>query len=283
MKEQISFRLAQQCRIASAAASVFSAAVGLSGLAGSAFRIRLFVTWGVEPVTMKVNTAACFLLASFSLWLQREETQTSHTRRLAGRIGAALLGLIALLSCLEFFLDRSLRIDQLLIPALPDSAIYALRPGLMSPITAFNFLIFAVALLAHRLANKEPGLACTVPLCAGGARRFLRSSRVVSSAPRHFCHAGGANRCVLCRPDVRDRVRARQLGDWRASHISEPGSTVDAPRRAHRFGCPDFLRLADLETPADERTLYLGAGQRDCCLGGRPARRLHDRVDCSPC
>ena len=154
MKEQSDSRLARQYEIASAAASVLSAAVGLSGLAGSAFRIRGLVTWGVEPVTMKVNTAACFLLAGVSLWLLREENQTSHGGRLAGRTGAGLLGLLALVSFLEFFLG-DLRVDQLLVRALLDPTVNMQHPGLMSPITAFNFLIFAVALLVIDWRTKK--------------------------------------------------------------------------------------------------------------------------------
>jgi PAS domain S-box-containing protein len=146
MKEQSDSRLAHHYKTASAAGSMLATAVGISGLAGSAFHIRALVTWGVEPVTMKVNTALCFVLAGVSLWLLREESPTSRGRS-AGRFAALVLCVLALLSAVEFFINLDLRLDQLFIRALPDATIPLRQSGLMSPITAFNFLMFAVALL----------------------------------------------------------------------------------------------------------------------------------------
>ncbi|MGA8301283.1 MAG: hypothetical protein WB817_17505, partial [Terriglobales bacterium] len=98
MKEQSDSRLAQFYGRASTAASVLLAAVGISGLAGSALHIRSLVTWGVEPVTFKVNAAVCFLLAAVALWFLREEGSISHGSRTAGRMAAFLLCGLALLS-----------------------------------------------------------------------------------------------------------------------------------------------------------------------------------------
>lgn len=148
MKQQSDSRLLRQLKAFSATASLFSMAVGISGVLGSALHIRFLTTWGVEPVTMKVNTAACFLLAGVSLWFLRESSpSSSRASKFIGRGTAVLMGLAGLLSGLEYFLAWDLGVDQLLTAALPDSTTSALHPALMSPITAFNFMVLAVALL----------------------------------------------------------------------------------------------------------------------------------------
>lgn len=157
MKEQSDSRLAQFYGRASTAASVLLAAVGISGLAGSALHIRSLVTWGVEPVTFKVNAAVCFLLAAVALWFLREEGSISHGSRTAGRMAAFLLCGLALLSGIEVLFDRRFHIDQPVISALPDPSNATLHPGLMSPITAFNFVVLAAALLLidWRINNRD--------------------------------------------------------------------------------------------------------------------------------
>ncbi len=219
MKEKTDSRPANRFKIVSVAASAFSGVVGISGLAGSAFHVRGLVTWGVEPVTMKVNAAVCFLLAAVALWLLREEGSVSHGDRTVGRVAACLLGGLALLSGVEFLLDRDFHIDQPFIPALPDPSNITLHPGLMSPITAFNFVLLAGALLLidWRIRNRDwPAqylcLLGVLGSCVGVLGLFLQPLPAAISPALPTCRR-------VCRVDVRNHERAGSLGHGRAADL----------------------------------------------------------------
>lgn len=107
MNEQSDPRLVRRLQRFAAAASLFSATVGASGLLGAALHIRWLVTWGVEPVTIKVNTSACFVIAGLSLWLLRKENGSiPPAAKLIGRAAAVLLCAIGFVSDLEFLARR---------------------------------------------------------------------------------------------------------------------------------------------------------------------------------
>lgn len=169
MSEHPDPRLTQRLRLFSMAASAFSAAVGISGLIGSALNIRSLVTWGVEPVTMKVNTAACFLLAGISLWLLRKENgQILYWQKAIGRTAALLVGAIGLISDLEFLFGWNLGVDRLLLSGLHDSIVLPSHPRLMSPITGFIFLVSGMALLVLNWRTKNKDWPAQY-FCAAGA------------------------------------------------------------------------------------------------------------------
>jgi PAS domain S-box-containing protein len=141
--------LVRRLSVFASAASLFSVAVGMSGLAGWLFHIPALTTWGIAPVKMVANTAACFVLLGASLWLLRKSHThpCTWTRRFAANTAAAMAGLVGWLSLLEHLFGQDLHIDQLLflVPASDHAA--GVRAGLMSSITASNFLILSLALL----------------------------------------------------------------------------------------------------------------------------------------
>jgi PAS domain S-box-containing protein len=96
------------------------------------------------PLTMKANTAICFLFAGISLMLlQRQRPTRSHYRVSQGLAGA--IGLIGLVTLIEYLLGWDLNIDQLLFRDVVTAE--TPYPGRMGVNTALNFVLMGVALL----------------------------------------------------------------------------------------------------------------------------------------
>ncbi|MGC2612298.1 MAG: PAS domain S-box protein [Candidatus Sulfotelmatobacter sp.] len=138
--------LVKRLSVYASAASVFSMVIGLSGLSGWALHLSRLTTWGFAPVKMVANTATCFLLLGASLWLLRNRSCT-RTARVAANTMAGTAALVGLLSLVEHFLGRDFSIDQLLVAVSRADRAAGLRPGLMSSITASDFLVLGLALL----------------------------------------------------------------------------------------------------------------------------------------
>ncbi len=163
-------RLVKLLSTFAAISALFSVAVGLSGVLAWKLHIPSLKNWGVGVATMKANTAACFLLTGIALWwLRKKNTQTSsQITNLAGRSLAAVVALTSLLSLVEHFLDRTLGIDELLAAAFPLDPIGSPQPGLMSPITAANFLMLSLALLILEWRTRRDDWPAQF-LCVGAA------------------------------------------------------------------------------------------------------------------
>ena len=129
--------------------SVVSAAVGLLGLAGWMFRIPVLKSVIPGQVVIKPNAAVCLVLIGLSLWLMRkvDDRPVPRARKLGGQLLAALTAAVGLLSLTEHVVGWDLGIDQLLFQETAADAIGSLRPGLMAPITALDFLLLGLALL----------------------------------------------------------------------------------------------------------------------------------------
>ncbi len=95
-------------------------------------------------VTMKANTALCFMLLGISLWLLIPE-QSSQMVRLIARVFAFVVAMIGALTLSEYILGYDLGIDQLLFYE-PSSAVGTSHPGRMAPNTALNFTMLSIAL-----------------------------------------------------------------------------------------------------------------------------------------
>ena len=111
-------------------------------------------------VMMKLNTAACFILTGASLWCLSDE-QARKPIYFAGRILAAVVAFVALLTLGEHALSVDFGIDQVLMKQPPTAADPA-SPGRMSAATSFSFLLVALALLGLDSKNRHghrPALA----------------------------------------------------------------------------------------------------------------------------
>lgn len=142
------------------ASSAILMLVGALVTAGWTFDIAPLKSISPHWVMMKPNTAACFILAGASLWCLSDE----HGRKpiyFAGRIFAAVVALVALLTLGEHLLNVNFNIDQMLMKQ-PPTAADPTSPGRMSAATSFNFLLVALALLALDSKNRHghrPALA----------------------------------------------------------------------------------------------------------------------------
>jgi PAS domain S-box-containing protein len=168
-------RLVKWLSVFASTTAVFSAVVGLSGLAGWILHIPSLTTWGTAQVTMVANTAACFVLIGVSLWLLRKRDNQSFAwaRKLAAKTAAAIVGMVGLLSLAEHLFRLALGIDQFLLVVPPMLQTGTVRPGLMSPITAGAFLLLGVALLGIDWRTRRGGWpAQFLSLAAGGLATF---------------------------------------------------------------------------------------------------------------
>lgn len=130
-------------RFWSQAAGAVVAAVGTLAAAGWAFGAPALT--GVVPgfVTMKINTALCLVLAGVGVAL--------HRRRAVRLTCAALVGVAAGLSLVEYATGFDLHFDQLLVH---DPGDFHTVPGRMAQSTAFCFLWSAAALALLELRGK---------------------------------------------------------------------------------------------------------------------------------
>jgi len=132
------------------AASLFSVGVGISVLCGWIFRISLLKSWLPGQVTMRVNSAVCFVLLGSALWLlrkQRGQAAVSRRQALVARALAGVVIAIGLLSLSEHLLGWDLRIDQWLYTVRAGEDVGAVRLGLMSAISALDFSLVGGAII----------------------------------------------------------------------------------------------------------------------------------------
>jgi PAS domain S-box-containing protein len=128
--------------------SVLAVAFGLWVLMGWIFHIQIVKSILPGQVAVKANAAIGFVLLGLALWISRKELPAGVSSwTLVARISAALVSTLGLFSFLEFLWGWDLGIDQLLFIAGPEDILGSVRPGLMSPITAWGFFLLGSALL----------------------------------------------------------------------------------------------------------------------------------------
>ena len=140
-------------------ASIAVIAIGCTVILGWIFDLQLLKSILPGLVTMKANTALCFILGGFSLFIQQrrraELTARKHQKSAKFLIssGSFLIILISLLTLAQYRFNLDLGIDQLLFKesyALTSRGI----PGRMAPNTAAAFLLLGTALLL--LSERRP-------------------------------------------------------------------------------------------------------------------------------
>jgi hypothetical protein len=141
----------RHCRLFSAVAVWGSIAAGVSVLIGWWLDIPALTRLLPGLVTMKPNTALCFILGSISLWLLRNPASDSITlngyRRFIARACAVVVALIGILSFLERISGKDLGVDLLLFRGTL-LATPVPHPGLMAAASGIAFLLLGCALLS---------------------------------------------------------------------------------------------------------------------------------------
>src|ERR1019366_8144373 len=121
---------------------------GILSLVGLTFRIAVLKSIISGQPVVKFNAAVCLVLLGLSLWLLRKDDhQPFTTRKRCGEWMAAIIALVGLLSLTEHVTGWDLRIDQLLFREPAADAFFSIRPGLIAPITALDFVLLGLALL----------------------------------------------------------------------------------------------------------------------------------------
>ncbi len=143
-------RLRQRFRAASNVIGLLVMAAGAVVLLGWALDIALLKSLVPGHVTMKANTAFCFVLLGSALWLLQERVPHSRFMNGLGHLCAAFAMVIAVFTLLEYISDLQFGIDEVLF--LDDEhAVHTFSPGRMASITALGFLLMGPALLlTHR-------------------------------------------------------------------------------------------------------------------------------------
>lgn len=129
--------------------SILSILVFLGGcivLIGWIFDISALKSISPKMVTMKANTALCFVLTGLSLWLLQRYRLDNRLGRGIARICALVVFLIGFLTLFEYISGFNLGIDQLLFKD-DANAILTSHPGRMALNTSINFTIIGIALV----------------------------------------------------------------------------------------------------------------------------------------
>jgi signal transduction histidine kinase/CheY-like chemotaxis protein len=119
--------------------------LGLIVLAGWALNIEFLKSVLPGYVTMKANTAVCFVLCGFSLILGYLSRPRAWKKASAAAL-AIIVFLFGSITLFEYLSGLSLGLDQWLFsesPLAPGTS----NPGRMAPNTAFNFMLHASALI----------------------------------------------------------------------------------------------------------------------------------------
>jgi two-component system, NtrC family, sensor kinase len=136
---QLQARLQLQRRLARGLVMAVMA-MGVTVLAGWAVHLDLFKLMAPRMTSMNPTTAACFLLASLSLWLIEFGQRIPGRREIARTVACFVLA-IGLIRVGGYLLDFDPRLDRLLIPG----GVAMNRP--IAPNTAVNLSLVAAALL----------------------------------------------------------------------------------------------------------------------------------------
>ncbi|MFZ5520939.1 MAG: response regulator [Pseudomonadota bacterium] len=205
---------------ACALAALAMAALVLLGWTAGIHTLRALHT---DWVSMKPNSALCLMLAALALL-----SAASGRARPAGGLAVALLGIVAGGTGLQYLLGRDLGIDQLLVQDRMGDTVY---PGRMAELTAFNFLLMALALALRLALPARPSRAARA---AALAARSLHAHELVEGL-----HADTAQ----------DRLRRRMLAAIQALALFI-GSGSLLVVVGYAYGEPALFQLAGLESMA---------------------------------
>lgn len=130
-----------------------AALIGLIALAGWAFGIDTLKSGLPTATGMKANTALAFLMSGVAV-VVAAGAPLARRRRAAALLLAGIVALLGGLSLAEEFLARDFGIDQLLFRDVGGNPAAIVRPGRMSPATAYCFIGIAAALILSVLPDR---------------------------------------------------------------------------------------------------------------------------------
>jgi len=147
MRDRIDPRMVRHLSAFAAAASLFSAAVGLSVLWGWWFHVEVLKNWLPGQPSVRVNAAVCFVLLAIALWCVRKQEEGDRRKQIVGGIAAAIVALVGLIALTENLVGVDLGIDQFLRSVHTGEELGSVRPGLIPVIAALNCLLLGCGFL----------------------------------------------------------------------------------------------------------------------------------------
>ncbi len=142
----------------------FTVLIGLVVLIGWTFGIEGLKTVLPGYVSMKANTAFCFVFEGTALWVGYLSTPSSWRRNCALSLAAVSI-LVAVVTLTEYLSGLSFGLDQLVFRDFPVSR-WTSHPGRMAPNTAIAFLLFGLALIF--LSRRHRGIQTAQILTMAG-------------------------------------------------------------------------------------------------------------------
>jgi len=147
-----------------------SVSVGLLSLTGWVLDVDVLKSGWPGLVQIKANTAVCLILLGVALWARKAETNETRARILLAQLMAGSVAAVGLASFAEYLFGWNLGIDQFLFVENAD-AVGIIRPGLMAPLNAVNFLLLGLALVLLNWTTRRrfwpsQSLSCTAGLLA---------------------------------------------------------------------------------------------------------------------
>jgi hypothetical protein len=125
--------------------SIISILVGVLVLIGYQFNIVAFKSITPFWLEMKANTAICFILSGFALWLLRKE-ERSKTAQVIVKTCGLIIAIFSIFTLMEYIFNLNLHTDQLFF--LEKSYIEdILYPGRTSIATTMSLLFLSLSLL----------------------------------------------------------------------------------------------------------------------------------------
>ncbi len=140
-------------------ASIAVTLIGCIVICGWIFDITTFKSILPGLVSMKANTAICFILGSLSLWSYHQQHLSRKNQTNKRKIFSinfityllpSLVILISLLTLIQYSFNLNLGIDEIFFQDRVN-AVSTAAPGRMAPNTALTFLLFGSALLLLHL------------------------------------------------------------------------------------------------------------------------------------
>ncbi len=165
--ERAETRMTPHFRAASEVLSILTFLGGGAVLAGWALDIPVLKSVLPGLVTMKANTALCFVFLGLSLWLLQTKRRDNRLCQTAAQVSGCVVLVIGLLTLFEYLLGCNLGIDQLLFKEL-SGAILTSSPGRMAFNTAINFTVTGLALIILASKTKNRCFFAQILMCPVG-------------------------------------------------------------------------------------------------------------------
>ncbi len=187
--------LSRACRTCAQAAASIGIAGGIAVVTGWLFHLPALITFLPGAVTMKPNTALCFVLAGIALVSLRETGATapvSYALRQFGRLCAVLIAFVGAVTLCEDWFGWNIGIDQWVIRDGLTRA--GAIPGRMAPASALAFVLLGLSQVLTgapvRYRRSAQGLALLVLLIgAAGMLGYIYQTPALYRQPGHSAMA----------------------------------------------------------------------------------------------